>query len=887
MAAKDKAEAAAAAARSAGPQPVRAAPHPGRGAARQHGRRRRVRAQRLRAASTTARRRRRRCMDDKKLHKELKRSSDALARRDRRAARRAEARQAQEEAQGRHRPPAARRDHRRRRRARRERGPAQQGARRAVRRRGGVRLHVDQHASPAARSRRPRRVPAEPIARKTGWSRGRPRGALRRCWPAWPVALRARWKRRPTASAPCPATRPRGSSTRCARRSRGAASRGRRSTTSRARRASRAACCTTTSARRSSCSPRSCAATATCGWRSLDAQLADARTADDFIAGLVAELEELVDAASPSFVTLIFELFTLSRRNEEIAAEFAELLRRTRDQLAELLAAKERRGRPAPARRARGGRRRALLARPTASRCGCSPSPSATGRRRSPPACMDDPRRCSTRRVERAGTRDACTSRVGPAGTVWLASQCSRRRMLRLDRVLRRRRGVVLALWLVALVAAVPFAARQSDHLTGGGYGVPGSQSERGRGRARARLRRPRGARSSPRSSSARAGAERRRRARARSRRVDAAPCATDAAWSRRRAPTLRSRRPPARRRRTLVVPLRSPSTRPGRDRRRGRPARARSASARGRPARRRRRAPRRPGRAVGAACRRSPRRTSRRPSAPASRSSRSSCSPSSARSPRRRCRSRSAFVSGARHRRADLRAVARRSTCSVFVTNMASMIGIGVAVDYSLFVLARYREEIRAGRAPPRRARDRDGDVRPRRAVQRRDRHRVARRPVPHRHDRDPVDGARRDPRRRGRDARLRDAAAGAHQRSWASAPTGAGARLVRPRRVTATRAARAAARPFWAAWTERVMRRPVVRSSLWPPRSCSRSPSPALNLETDNGALRQFDQADETRRASRPRPRAPGRARSTPVHGARRRDRAASPRPRALLAR
>jgi RND superfamily putative drug exporter len=35
----------------------------------------------------------------------------------------------------------------------------------------------------------------------------------------------------------------------------------------------------------------------------------------------------------------------------------------------------------------------------------------------------------------------------------------------------------------------------------------------------------------------------------------------------------------------------------------------------------------------------------------------------------------------------------------SVFVTNMASMIGIGVAVDYSLFVVARYREEVRAGR--------------------------------------------------------------------------------------------------------------------------------------------------------------------------------------------
>jgi uncharacterized membrane protein YdfJ with MMPL/SSD domain len=41
----------------------------------------------------------------------------------------------------------------------------------------------------------------------------------------------------------------------------------------------------------------------------------------------------------------------------------------------------------------------------------------------------------------------------------------------------------------------------------------------------------------------------------------------------------------------------------------------------------------------------------------------------------------------------------------SLFVTNFASMVGIGVAVDYSLFVLARYREEIAAG-ADPRDAR-------------------------------------------------------------------------------------------------------------------------------------------------------------------------------------
>ena len=41
---------------------------------------------------------------------------------------------------------------------------------------------------------------------------------------------------------------------------------------------------------------------------------------------------------------------------------------------------------------------------------------------------------------------------------------------------------------------------------------------------------------------------------------------------------------------------------------------------------------------------------------------------------------------------------LSQATAMSVFVTNIASMIGIGVAVDYSLFVLARYREEIRGG---------------------------------------------------------------------------------------------------------------------------------------------------------------------------------------------
>ena len=36
-----------------------------------------------------------------------------------------------------------------------------------------------------------------------------------------------------------------------------------------------------------------------------------------------------------------------------------------------------------------------------------------------------------------------------------------------------------------------------------------------------------------------------------------------------------------------------------------------------------------------------------------------------------------------------------------IVATNLASLVGVGVAVDYSLFILVRYREEIRAGHAP------------------------------------------------------------------------------------------------------------------------------------------------------------------------------------------
>ncbi|HWI08971.1 MAG TPA: TetR/AcrR family transcriptional regulator [Solirubrobacteraceae bacterium] len=72
----------------------------------------------------------------------------------------------------------------------------------------------------------------------------------------------------------------------------------------------------------------------------LDAALAQAQTADDFIAVLVASLEDVV-RNDPGFVTLVFELFVLSRRHEDVAAEFTELLSRPREQVAALLQAKE------------------------------------------------------------------------------------------------------------------------------------------------------------------------------------------------------------------------------------------------------------------------------------------------------------------------------------------------------------------------------------------------------------------------------------------------------------------------------------------------------------------------------------------------------------------
>ena len=75
----------------------------------------------------------------------------------------------------------------------------------------------------------------------------------------------------------------------------------------------------------------------------LDEQLGGARTADDFVDTLVSQLEHLV-RHHPETWMVVYELFSVSRRNDGIAVELAELLRRTREHVAELLAAKHAEG---------------------------------------------------------------------------------------------------------------------------------------------------------------------------------------------------------------------------------------------------------------------------------------------------------------------------------------------------------------------------------------------------------------------------------------------------------------------------------------------------------------------------------------------------------------
>jgi AcrR family transcriptional regulator len=68
----------------------------------------------------------------------------------------------------------------------------------------------------------------------------------------------------------------------------------------------------------------------------LERQLAGAQTAEDFIGLMARQLQDML-REDPDFVTLLFELFTLSRRNADIAEEYAKLMRAMREQVAGML----------------------------------------------------------------------------------------------------------------------------------------------------------------------------------------------------------------------------------------------------------------------------------------------------------------------------------------------------------------------------------------------------------------------------------------------------------------------------------------------------------------------------------------------------------------------
>jgi len=190
----------------------------------------------------------------------------------------------------------------------------------------------------------------------------------------------------------------------------------------------------------------------------------------------------------------------------------------------------------------------------------------------------------------------------------------------------------------------------------------------------------------------------------------------------------------------------------------------------------------------------------------------------------------------------------------SVFVTNVASMIGIGVAVDYSLFILSRYREEIEAGAEP----------VEARRIAMRTSGVAVA------------FSGVTVMVSLAGlllvNSTTLRSMAYGAimvvavsivaamtflpalmaaiGRRGYEPGRTaGVVAAIVRGLRRLFRRPPRAADAPgFWQSWTDRVTRRPGL-TALAATAFMLVLAIPALSLSTGDGALRQFPEGNETR--------------------------------------
>jgi AcrR family transcriptional regulator len=77
--------------------------------------------------------------------------------------------------------------------------------------------------------------------------------------------------------------------------------------------------------------------------RRLETELEKADSVDAIVESLVIQLKDYV-ADDPAAHALIYELFSVSRRNDEIREELAQLYRRVRGQVADVLRAKEREG---------------------------------------------------------------------------------------------------------------------------------------------------------------------------------------------------------------------------------------------------------------------------------------------------------------------------------------------------------------------------------------------------------------------------------------------------------------------------------------------------------------------------------------------------------------
>jgi uncharacterized membrane protein YdfJ with MMPL/SSD domain len=420
--------------------------------------------------------------------------------------------------------------------------------------------------------------------------------------------------------------------------------------------------------------------------------------------------------------------------------------------------------------------------------------------------------------------------------------------MLRLDATLRRRRRLFIAAWLALIAAALPFTLRQSENLTGGGFGVPGSQSEHVRHALAADF---------PGAETAYLAVVLRARAAAGAPQLRSAIARLDAAARRTANVALAARdrraaHAAAGRRRTLIVPLRVSVNE---DKAQDVASDLRAALGV------------RDGAKDGVATHLIGQGALWAGLQDLSKDDLSRAesigfplvlaillvvfgSFTAAALPLA-LGFVSVLLTGAL-----IFFLSRTMDMSVFVTNMASMIGIGVAVDYSLFVLARYREEI-AGGAEPASAR---ATAMATSGVA------VA------------FSGATVVVSLAGLwmidNSAIRSMALGAmlvvgvavlasatllpvlirafgaraYSRNRAFTVTGLVLRSRAPRRPGSTRPGAIRTNRFWTRWTGAVMRRPVV-SLLGSAAILLTLAIPALSLSTGVGALRQFPAGNETR--------------------------------------